>query len=149
MGIDVHSEHSEFKMNFRIEQQPDGTFVGISDQPHLEIKGATREEVLQKIKESMGSRILEKLGMEASAALEGSGIQVKVNRRMTVTKVNPDGSKSEIFSAGGSSSPTGANGMPVLPKPIDAGSFISQELITAFLVLAAIGMLVWWFLLHR
>ncbi len=148
MGIEVHTDHSEFRMDFKIEQEPDGTFVGRCEQPKLEIRGATREEVLQKIQQSLGSRILEKIGMEASAALEGSGIHVKVNKRMTVTKVHPDGTRSEIFSSG-SSSPSGADGTPMLPKPIDTGSFLSQELITAFLVLAAIGLLVWWFFLHK
>ncbi len=144
MDFETHSEHSEFKMNFRIEQEPDGTFLGICDQPHLEVRGATREEVMQKIQQSIGSRILEKLGMEAQAMTEGSGVQVKINKKMTVTRMRPDGT-TEIVSS--SSSPS--SGGPMLPKPIDTGSFISQELITAFLVLSVIGLLVWWFFFHR
>src|SRR4051812_29842694 len=70
------SSHNAFKLTFRIEQLPDGTFVGKSDNPKLEIKGATSQEVQQKIQQSMGSRIAEKLGIHLAAAVTGDGIEV-------------------------------------------------------------------------
>src|SRR3954471_5663461 len=69
-------QKSAFKLTFRIEQLPDGTFVGKSDNPKLEIKGATPQEVQQKIQQSMGSRIVEKLGIHLAAAVTGDGIEV-------------------------------------------------------------------------
>ena len=138
--------HSEFKMQFKIEQQPDGTFLGRCDQPHLEIRGATHEEVLKKIQESLGSRLLGMLGMEATAALEGSGVHVTVNKRISVVRRNADGTVEDLTPSSSTEAPERT---PTLPKPIDTGSFVSQELITAFLVLSVIGLLVWWFFLHR
>src|SRR2546423_9972985 len=67
---------SQFKMTFRIEQLPDGTFVGRSDDPKLEIKGATPREVQQKIQQSMGSRIVERLGIHLGVAVTGNGVEV-------------------------------------------------------------------------
>src|SRR3954471_7800220 len=70
------SSHNTFKLSFRIEQLPDGTFVGKSDNPKLEIKGATPQEVQQKIQQSMGSRIVERLGIHLAAAVTGDSIEV-------------------------------------------------------------------------
>src|SRR3954468_18840084 len=70
------SGHNAFQMTFRIEQLPDGTFVGKSDNPKLEIKGATPQEVQQKIQQSMGSRIVEKLGIHMAVAITGDGVEV-------------------------------------------------------------------------
>ena len=149
MGIKIRAGRNDFAMNFRIEKRPDGTFAGICDEPKLEITGSTREEILQKVQQTVGSRLLEKFGVEAQAIAEADGINVKIKKTLSVTKISRDGTKSVLISSGDSSSPTGDDGMPAMPKPIDAGSWVSQELITAFLVLAAIGLLVWWFFLHK
>src|SRR4051794_38408785 len=68
--------HGQFKLTFRIEQLPDGSFVGRSDNPKLEIKGATPQEVQQKIQQSMGSRIVERLGIHMAVAIIGNGVEV-------------------------------------------------------------------------
>jgi hypothetical protein len=150
MGIEVHTDHSEFHMSFRIEQQSDGTFLGVCDKPHMEIKGATREEVMQKIKDSLGSRLLEKLGMEATASTEGSGIQIKVNKRMTITKTNADGTKTEVFSSGGSSPAELSGTAPATPAPFEGASSTDklQAFLRALLGLALLIGLAWWFF-HR
>src|SRR3954469_16715610 len=69
-------QKSAFKLTFRIEQLPDGTLVGKSDNPKLEIKGATPQEVQQKIQNSMGARIVEKFGIHLAAAVTGDGVEV-------------------------------------------------------------------------
>ena len=147
MGIETHSEHSEFRMNFRIEQKPDGTFVGICDKPHMEITGATREEIMKKIQESLGSRLLDKLGMAAEAEAEGSGIQIKVNKKFTITRTSADGTKTELFSTS-SSSPAEISGTaPITSQPIDAPGAGAQVMKWAVGLAILIG-LAWWFF-HR
>lgn len=147
MSLDIHSEHNEFRMDFRIEQKPDGTFVGICDKPHLEIAGATREEVMQKIKDSLGSRILDKLGMEAEAVAEGSGIQVKVNKKLTITKTGSDGTKTELFSTGNSPPAEISGTTPITAAPIDAPGRGATFLRWALGLAVLLG-IAWWFF-HR
>ncbi len=147
MSLDIHSEHNEFRMDFRIEQKPDGTFVGICDKPHMEITGATREEIMQKIKDSLGSRLLDKLGMAAEAAAEGSGIQIKVNKKFTITKTSADGTKTELFSTSSSSPAEISGSTPITSRPIDAPG-AGAQLMKWVIGLAVLLGMAWWFL-HR
>jgi hypothetical protein len=139
--------HSEFKMEFKIEQEPDGTFVGRSEQPKLEIRGATREEVLKKIQDSLGSRVLEKLGMAATAALDGSGVHVTVNKKISVVRRNADGTKSELFSTGNSSPAEISGTAPITAAPIDAPGRGATFLRWVLGLAVLLGM-AWWFF-HR
>src|SRR3954469_7600087 len=148
------SSHNAFKLTFRIEQLPDGTFVGKSDNPKLEIKGATPQEVQQKIQQSMGSRIVEKLGIHMAVAITGDGVEV------TGTK---DASGGEVTTAAPPDAPTFAAPIfrvdsrpndveisgttPITADPIDAGSIRSQKLLAALLVIAA-ALLAYWFFLR-
>ncbi len=145
MSIESHSEHTEFKMQFRIEQQPDGTFVGISDQPHLEIKGATREEVLKKIQDSLGSQIMQKLGRDLSATLGGSGVQVKVNKHISITRKNADGTV-EMMSPTPDAEISGTT--PITSAPIDGGASRGTVLLRWLAAIIVLVLLLYWYT-HR
>ncbi|MDP9269122.1 MAG: hypothetical protein M3P27_12460 [Acidobacteriota bacterium] len=150
-------EPGEFKLTFRIEQLPDGTFVGRSDNPKLEITGATPQEVQQKIQHSMGARFVERLGIHLTTNVTGSGVEV------TATKNTPGAAdapaagssapavfSSHVSSANVFSSPQSevSGTEPITAEPIDAGSLRAQRLLGTLLGLAiALGML-WWFF-HR
>jgi len=157
--------HSSFKLTFRIEQLPDGTFVGKSDNPKMEIKGATPQEVQQKIQHSMGARIIERFGIHLAASVTGNGVEV-TGTVDTPSAGDPnaqpsgEGGKSQRFGPA-EQTPTSTNtrmmidGKPVdmnagaAPPPYD-GAPNSQQMalrvaVAAATVLVALG---WWFL-HR
>src|SRR3954447_23428255 len=93
------SGHNAFKLTFRIEQLPDGTFVGKSDNPKLEIKGATPQEVQQKIQNSMGSRIIEKFGIHLAAAVTGDGVEVTGTTDSSAAPAESATSSSNVFAS--------------------------------------------------
>ena len=138
--------HSEFKLQFKIAQQPDGTFLGVSEQPHLEIRGATHDEVLKKIQDSLGSQIMQKLGLDLSAELTGSGVQVKLNKRVSITRKNADGTVEMLRPAGDAPEETPTT-MPVTAAPIDAPG-PGAELLKSVIGLLVLIALAWWFF-HR
>ncbi|MBI2678987.1 MAG: hypothetical protein HYX28_09420 [Candidatus Koribacter versatilis] len=146
--------HATFKMTFRIEQLPDGTFVARSDNPKLEIKGATPQEVQQKIQHSMGSRIVERLGIHMAVAVTGEGIEVSGTKDAPAPDTapglpTPAGSAAPSFAAPvfRTSDAEISGTAPITPGPIDAGSLRAQRLLAALLVLAA-ALLAYWFWLR-
>ena len=143
---------SQFKMTFRIEQLPDGTFVGKSSSPKLEIKGATPQEVQQKIQNSMGARLVERLGLHLSAAVTGNGVELTATQDTPGANAHPaagsasPGKFSSPSSAFSSSSAAEISGTePITAEPIDAGSVRAQRLLGILLGLAIALGIFWWF----
>lgn len=147
--------HATFKLTFRIEQLPDGTFVGKSDNPKLEIRGATPQEVQQKIQQSMGSRIVERLGIHMAVAVTGEGIEVTGTKDAPAPDTDPGVPAAPVVSTTPSfaapvfrSNDAEISGTaPITPEPIDAGSLRTQRLLGVLLVIAA-ALLAYWFWLR-
>src|SRR3954463_9031302 len=143
-----------FKLSFRIEQLPDGTFVGKSDNPKLEIKGATPQEVQQKIQQSMGSHFIEKLGIHMAAAVTNDGVEL-TGTKDGASPGSPGSSDAPGFTPPAFRSaesqrpqfqtrePEISGTAPITAEPIDAGSVRTQKLLGALLVIAA-ALLAYW-----
>jgi hypothetical protein len=139
----TESYHSEFKVFFRIEQRPDGTFVAKSEQPPIEISGATREEIERKVQEKLQEMVAQQVGVGLPGqfgAATGDGLQITVNKRFNVT---------DLTSRGTSGGPAELSGtVPITAAPIDAGPSRAQSLFKALLGLIVLLALAWWFF-HR
>ena len=153
----MESGHSEFKLSFRIEQLPDGTFVARCDNPKLEIKGATPQEVQQKIEHSMGSRFVERLGIHLTASVTGSGLEVVATKDTPgAAAAGPPGEaapprpQSSAFpdNVFATSAAEISGTEPITAEPIDAGSVRTQKLLGGLLALAAALLLLYWFFLR-
>jgi hypothetical protein len=127
--IEFESKREQFQLEFKIEQLPDGTFVGRCEQPKFEIKGATPQEVQQKIEQSMASGIMKRLGIDMSASLSGPGIQVTLTQH--------EKSETPRVQLGGQ--------MPLTGEAFDASSFRAQGLLKFLLIVGLLGAVAYWF----
>ncbi|HSE48535.1 MAG TPA: hypothetical protein VLA96_04945 [Terriglobales bacterium] len=146
--IEFESKHQEFKFEFKIEPLPDGTFVGRSENPKLEIKGASPQEIQRKIQEMVGSGILKRLlGVDMTTAMTGKGIEVTMERagdaeqqKLSLNAMFRLGSPSEAPKLGAT------DAQMTSPEAFDASSVRAQKLLFWVVVLALVGAVVWWFL---
>ena len=144
--IEYGSKHEEFKFEFKIEQLPDGTFVGRSENPKLEIKGASPQEIQQKIQSMMGSGILKRLlGVDMSTAMTGKGIEVSMHKSGDVN----DGLKLSLDAVFRHNQQLQQQPeQPQLgraPEAFDAGSVRAQEAMKWIVGLLLLGGMAWWF----
>ena len=145
--IEFESKHQEFKFEFKIEPLPDGTFVGRSENPKLEIKGSSPQEIQQKIQQMMGSGILKRLlGVDMTTAMTGKGIEVKMER-----SGDADQQKLSLNAMFRMGSPTDApklgstDPQMTTPEAFDAGSVRSQRFLFWAVIAALLMLLLWWF----
>lgn len=139
--IEFGSRRQEFKFEFKIEPLPDGTFVGRSENPKLEIKGSSPQEIQQKIQSMMGSGILKRLlGVDLTTAMTGKGIEVSMHQ-------SPDQGEGVKLSLAAVLRHHDEPQQPpaATPEAFDAGSVRSQRLLAWLVVLALVGLVAWWF----
>lgn len=127
--IEFESKREEFRLEFKIEQLPDGTFVGRCEQPRFEVKGATPQEIQQKLQKSLLSGIFRRMGVDVQARLSGPGIHVTL--------------RSE--NAGETPRVQLSGQMPLTNEPFDASSFRLEGLLKLLLVGTIIAAVAWWF----
>ena len=145
--IEFESKHDEFKFEFKIEPLPDGTFVGRSENPKLEIKGASPQEIQQKIQQMVGSGILKRLlGVDMTTAMTGKGIEVKMERsgdaeqqKLSLNAMFRLGSPSEAPKLGAT------DAQMTSPEAFDAGSVRAQEALKWIIGLVVLAGMAWWF----
>lgn len=112
----------EIKLRFRIEQLPDGTFAGRSEDPKVEVKGATPQEVQRKIEQMTSSGILKRLGVDFSTSISGPGIEVTLKQREPSATPGVEVSGRE----------------PLTSAPFDATSFRPQQILKTLLAVGAL-----------
>lgn len=128
------------KFTYRIEPNPAGGFIARPTDSSLEpIEGATREEIQQKIQAKITDMVQSQLPVE----LKLGGLNVKINRNVTITTGNTSASNTN------SSQPTAQNLLSQNGLGLADGSSdtVSRILRIAAGALALLAIL--YFLLHR
>lgn len=127
--IEFEQRGAQFTLEFKIEQLPDGSFVGRSEKPKIEVKGATPQEVQEKIREMTTSGIMKRLGFDFSTTMSGPGIQVTLHQHAP--------GETPRVQVGGQ--------MPLTGEPFDASSFRVQGVLKLLAIAGLLGLAAWWF----
>ena len=121
--------HLNYK--FKLQQEPNGSYTAICDDPPCTIEGTTREEVEQKMREKLMEQISPEIASKLTFSAPGVKVHtnIKFNTRMGTAKNN--------------AAVAGMNAPSSLDRTPHAEPVISPKLLVLIGALVTILVLVW------